>query len=581
MKKIWPFLILGILIFSTIGAVASSEYEDFDIKKINQSILISKPVVEDENDFVTVSLSEGNSYLLDSDRPMLPTVTRVFTLPFGSIINNVVVEYNGLSEILLSKNVKPAIKPSPIEADVQIDKDMDIYGSSDIYPQDEFDYRTGSGISDGEHLLFLTVQCYPIRYSPNQNILYYCDSVDIDISYYKGQKANTLLEEYDLVVISPDVFSSSLQRFIEHKNSHGVRTFLKDLDEIYNEGYPGRDEQEQIKYFVKDAIETFGIDYVLLIGSIKHMPIRQTAVECWGDQDLPTDLYYADVYDDMGEFCTWDSNNNNIFGEFNWDYGNIDDADLYADVMIGRIPCQSNLDLKIVLNKIIRYENSAYGQDWFDKILLLGGDTFPNHGIIEGEYVTDLIADEMDGFESIRLWTSESTFNPLSIDLRTSSGAGFISYSGHGYITGFGTSPPDVEERIEYFNRHLLGMLNGYKLPIVFFDACLTGTLDYKLFDLISSTGFAYNIVKRPFGGAIAAVGATRVAFTDVDHHGVHGGAGYLNLHFFMNYEEGISVSEMLTKSQYDYLNYVGKDCLTLEEFILIGDPSLKTGGYP
>jgi len=48
-----------------------------------------------------------------------------------------------------------------------------------------------------------------------------------------------------------------------------------------------------------------------------------------------------------------------------------------------------------------------------------------------------------------------------------------------------------------------------------------------------------------------------------------------------MNYEEGISVSEMFTGSQNDYINYVYKDCVTLEEFILIGDPSLKTGGYP
>ncbi len=53
------------------------------------------------------------------------------------------------------------------------------------------------------------------------------------------------------------------------------------------------------------------------------------------------------------------------------------------------------------------------------------------------------------------------------------------------------------------------------------------------------------------------------------------------NLHFFKNYEDGITLGELLTKSQYDYLTYVGEDCVTLEEFIIIGDPSLKTGGYP
>lgn len=580
MKKTWPFIIIGILLFSTIGAIASPEYSASDIKNINESMQISKPFIEDENEYISVNLMEGNSYLLEAGRPMLPTITKVFTLPFGSKINSADVTYNGLNEILLPKYIKPSIKLSPMKRDIEIFENNEIYESFNIYPQDKFSYKTGSGVSDGEHVLFLTIQCYPVWYNPGKNVLFYCDSVDIDISYDEGENVIPATGEYNLVVISPDIFSSSLNRFINHKNSHGVRTYLKDLDEIYNE-YPGRDKQEQIKYFVKDAIETYGIDYVLLVGSIKHMPIRQTAVECWGDKYVPTDLYYADVYDNVGNFCSWDSNNNDIFGEFNWDFGKIDEVDLYADVMIGRIPCHTNLDLRIVINKIIRYENSAYGKNWVDKILLLGGDTFPNHGVIEGEFVTDLIADEMNGFEPVRLWTSRDNFNPLSIDSWTSSGAGFISYSGHGYITGFGTSPPNVEKRIEYFNYHLLGMFNGYKLPIVFFDACLTATLDYKWHDIIDQPGFAYNIMIKPFGGAIASIGATRVAFTDVDRHGVHAGAGYLNLHFFMNYEEGITVSEMLTRSQNDYLNYVGDDCLTIEEFILVGDPSLKTGGYP
>ena len=580
MKKTLSIIILGILIFSTIGVTALQENSVSDIKKIKEKILISKPTVKDENNFVTVSLSEGNSYLLEPNRPMLPTVTRVFTLPFGSKIMSVDVSYNGINDIVLSKDVKPAIEPSPIGTNIEVDKDIEIYDKSDIFPQNRFVYRTGSGVSDGEHVLFLTVQTCPIWYNPGDNILYYCDSTEIDISYYTDDSYSPATVEYDLVVISTDVFSSSVQELTDHKNNHGVITIYKDVDEIYTE-HQGRDEPEQIKHFIKNAIENWGISYVLLVGSINHIPIRKTAVGWGGGMDLPTDLYYADIYDSTGDFCTWDSNNNNIFGEFNWDDGNIDDVDLYADVYIGRIPCLKNRDLNVVINKIINYENSAYGSDWYNKILLLGGDTFPNHGVNEGEFVTNLIAEEMDGFDSVKLWTSENTFKPLSINYQTYLGAGFISYSGHGYIIGFGTSPPDVDKRINYYSPYLFGMINGNKLPIVFFDACLTATLDYKFLNLFSFPAFAYNMVKKPYGGAVTAIGATRVGFTHVDKHGVHGGAGYLNLHFFKNYEEGITVSEMLTKSQNDYLNYVGEDCITLEEFIIIGDPSLKTGGYP
>jgi hypothetical protein len=65
-----------------------------------------------------------------------------------------------------------------------------------------------------------------------------------------------------------------------------------------------------------------------------------------------------------------------------------------------------------------------------------------------------------------------------------------------------------------------------------------------------------------------------------VNKNGVYAGAGYLNVQFFNAYEVGVTAGEMLTKAQNEYINYVGKDFFTIEEFILLGDPSLKVGGY-
>ena len=61
----------------------------------------------------------------------------------------------------------------------------------------------------------------------------------------------------------------------------------------------------------------------------------------------------------------------------------------------------------------------------------------------------------------------------------------------------------------------------------------------------------------------------------------VYGGAGLLSVNFFRAYEEGITVSQMLTQSQNDYINEAWKDFFTIEEFILLGDPSLRVGGFP
>ena len=92
---------------------------------------------------------------------------------------------------------------------------------------------------------------------------------------------------------------------------------------------------------------------------------------------------------------------------------------------------------------------------------------------------------------------------------------------------------------------------------------------------------FSWCMLKKPSGGAIATIGSTRVAFGFADNNGVHYGSSYLNLGFFKSYEPGILVSQMFTKAQNDYIDYIGKDYITLEQFNLLGDPSLKVGGYP
>ena len=138
-----------------------------------------------------------------------------------------------------------------------------------------------------------------------------------------------------------------------------------------------------------------------------------------------------------------------------------------------------------------------------------------------------------------------------------------------------------------YYTPFINYLRNDFRLPIIFFDACLTARLDYTLGDLLKLPFiklpfpcFAWCFVKKSLGGAIAAIGATRVAFSMVDEEGPHAGSGYLSLHFFKNYKRGITVAEMLVSSQNHYLNNVWFDPMTIEEFILLGDPSLMVGGY-
>lgn len=427
---------------------------------------------------------------------------------------------------------------------------------------------------------------------------------------------------YDMVIIAPSEFSDELQPLIDHKNSHEVETTFKSTEEIYNE-YDAFDEAEEIKYFIKDAIEDWGIDYVLLVGSVDKLPIRTTWFfeehhgDYWNETVL-SDLYYADIYDEYGDFCSWDSDGDGMYGESYHGLPGVDDiVDLYPDVNIGRLACEKNNEVTTVVDKIIHYETSTYGESWYNNILLIGGDTFPGWYGNEGEMLNNMIEQIMSDFTSTKLWTSDGTFTSRAVNMELNKGVGFVDYSGHGFEKGIATHPPDDESWVSYGNLNLLGALNRHKLPIIFFDACLTAKLDFNVSELINSISvpvsrnpnlfpnalgrgplyrmlqplvtspeklplldklvpcFAWNWVKKDNGGAIATIGATRTAFGGFDS-----GAGKMSLEFFLAYESSETLGQMMAQAQIGYINDVPYDAFTVEEFILLGDPSLKIGGY-
>ena len=577
-KKILILLLVVILIFS--GFVVNAT--DDNIKTFEKMINITNPVIIDEGQYIFVNLNEASSVIEKPGEPMLPIISQVFILPFGSKIASVDVCFSDFKQIQVSKEIKPVPGPIMLNNLVKVEetvKDLDIYDSAELYPSSSFVYNVGVGLDGLEHVVYLSVHCFPVRYSPKENMIYYSEEISIKIIYEEPSSLILSSDEYDLIIISPSKFSRNLQPLIEYKNSVGVRTIYKTTEEIYD-GYQGRDEPEKIKYFIKEAIESWNAKYLLLVGDVDSLPIRYTKAEMFDVESLPTDLYYADIYDNNGSFCSWDTNYNDVFGEYDRHGVMIDYMDLYADINVGRIPCTNNKDLKIVVRKIITYETKTLGQDWFNRAILMGGDTFPDNNIYEGEIVLGEVLEQIPEFEPIKLFTSKENYNPININREITKGAGLVSYSGHGFENGFGTFPPNGEERIDYFTPYTIGMLNNNKFPVIFFDACCVATLDYNYLG-IKLPCIAWYLIKKPVGGAIATIGSTRVAFTMVDGNGVHGGAGFMNVHFFKSYEPGIAVSQMLVSAQNDYINdNPWIDYFTLQEFILIGDPSLRLGGY-
>jgi len=432
--------------------------------------------------------------------------------------------------------------------------------------------------------------------------------------------------DFDLVIIAPSEFSDSLSSLVDHKNNINVKTNLVFTESIYN-FFDGRDKAEQIKYFIKYAIEEWNISYILLVGDVDKIPTRKTYSSIWPEEQeyILSDHYYADIYNETDDFCSWDSNENNKFGEIEFlndtnsmyvpkckncwkivlNVSDIDGVDLYPDVAVGRLPCSNRKEVDIVVNKIIKYENTVYGQPWFKKIVLAGGDTHPEFEGLEGEILAIKTAEILSDFKHVFLFTSKNNLNAFSFNRAINRGCGFVSYDGHGYEYGWGTYKPNSstgDKMIKYNSPRIKFLFNRNKVPIIFFNACLTSKLDFELEDLYQykSMGFlklltllpgvnnntrlpcfAWNFIKKRNGGAIATVGSTSIAYSLIfDDQCSYAGFGFLNIHFFKAYNESAILGDMFMQSQIDYLDEVIHDYMTLEQYILLGDPTLRVGGY-
>jgi hypothetical protein len=390
--KIIPYFVVGILLFSVFTAVNIKGEAGEQITRLNMSFF--EPIKFEREDFVELEVKGTNNYLFNSGKPMLPIYTRTLILPFGVKVKQVTCDVQNTNTIILEDKIMPApqyYRKDMIAVSNEIKMDETVYNSDVLYPSSWFNYDVGVGLDDNmEHKTFITINAYPLRYNPVTDTVIYVDDIEFELTYDFGSNPFPTNIEYNMVIIAPSKFTEDLQPLINHKNNVGVETVLKTTEEILSE-YSGVDEPEKIKFFIKDAVENWGVTYICLVGGLKSLiyakprdDLNQGTSKWWyvpvrysnlieGEPGYCCDLYYADIYKEGGEFDNWDSNGNGIFAE--WKGIKRDSLDLFPDVAIGRLGCRNSNEVKIIVDKIINYETNA-DPSWFEKMIVVSGDGF-------------------------------------------------------------------------------------------------------------------------------------------------------------------------------------------------------------
>ncbi|KYK25226.1 hypothetical protein AYK24_10420 [Thermoplasmatales archaeon SG8-52-4] len=625
MKKIIYIAIVCVLIFSGIQVTAINKNENNEAAEIFETFTFSQPIITSMEEYVTLDFEESTGIFRDPGKPEIPMVVKSFELPFKS--KNVKIYYSPSSEYEIDipekiKPTPPAVTPNNEIINYESSEDFDIYSSSNRYPDNWYDFKITCGLNtNGDLKTHVTIYQFPIQYSPALNKIYHITDAEIKITYEQPNEPLSFEDEYDLIIIAPRRFSGGLQKLIDHKNNNNVKTMLKTTNEIYDE-YTGIDKPEEIKKYIQYAKENLNVTNILLVGGLKryiyakdregpnhgtkawHLPVRYTNIRKGGLQDYGaiSDLYYADLYKNGGEFEDWDSNGDGILAVWGEDQ-----LDLRPDIIVGRLPCRNNLELNIIVNKIINYETTTpTGEDWYKRMVGIAG---MNHGFHLGQPDAEWLADVAFGYmeplvdDEVRVFASNNDTGgpiPVTKDIvkAFSDGSRFIYMPGHGSPLSWACHPVEgLTTWMEGIRSYKFWRFHNFKkLPVVVVGGCHCAQFNITFLNTLMSpslndnnwywTGglpgsscLAWKMLMIPWGGAIASAGGTGLTTS------LSGSPNTLNSElatniFYMIGQEGVdSFGEAFTGSQLKFIDENPiSSILYAHAYTIwnaIGDPSL------
>lgn len=331
---------------------------------------------------------DGFGSILISRYPKLPSKTFLVGVPPGAEVVSVKLVNVDCEVIPGRYDIISVPSASNNVDDVRFKIDEEIYFSSDSYPSDICEFL---GMGQLRKYSFARVRFCPMVYSPSNGelILYkeitlkiefrsiydisdelLSDTVMDDVaseiivnypsirSSYVPSFSACSTETYNYVIITTSSLENSVKFLKNWKELIGYSVKVVNVSWIYS-NYAGLDEQESIRNFLMDNYASWGIEYVLIVGSHNEIPMRYCIKSASDDNAIPTDFYYADLTGD------WDSDGDGIYGE---EYE--DSPDFFVEIYVGRIPVDVPSMVESICQKTIDFERDAGA--WKKKTLLLG-----------------------------------------------------------------------------------------------------------------------------------------------------------------------------------------------------------------
>ncbi len=350
----------------------------------------------------------------------------------------------------------------------------------------------------------------------------------------------------DYIIITHNHFIRDVQRLADfRRNQQGLRTKVVDVQNIYDEFNHGILNPKAIREFLSYAYHNWhppAPTYVFLVGDtnndiknkLNFVPTMQVQIPGHG----------AGASDH--QFVTFR-------GE-----------DSFPDMLIGRMPANNRVDLRIFIERTINYETTSPIGPWHKRLLMLAGSNLRFHWQtnqlissyqLTGTYQTERIY--APPAQELTL-TNENTLTPIGrrvID-GFNDGASIINYIGHGGGGRWASS------RMLDFKDPEQNLTNISQLPLVISMTCYTGSFDGD------KNSLAEELLRSENGGAVAVIGATSIGLLDGDY--------FLNAEIFdvIFNQQTHNLGAILAQAKTQFLINAPSFLDLAEVFTLFGDPA-------
>ena len=384
-------------------------------------------------------------------------------------------------------------------------------------------------------------------------------------------------KDYDMVIIIPtsQKLLKQAQRLAKHHADHdGLNVRIVPADELYNEFSSGTPDVSAYKRYMKmlyDKSDSLHMPKSLLLFGDCTFDNRMLISDAKSETKKNSLDDYLLCYESENSFSSTECYVSDDFLTYLDDEEDISTFAGLPDIGVGRFPCTSEEEAKILVDKTINYALNTNAGSWQNTIMFLGDDGNNNIHMHDVNDVAEQTISEHPGYYVRKIYwdafnrTSLSTGNRYPdateiIKQQQNNGALIIDYAGHG-------SPTSISHEIVLSVKDFANF-KGNNLPL-----WVTASCEIMPFDSNDET-IGEKALLNAEGGAVAFYGTTRTVYVPQNKK-----INSAFMKYVLSYDEnGKPVT--LGEAQRLAKNYLVKNGIEITknklQYSLLGDPALS-----